>query len=122
LGHTFPYGSTAERAVGAVGGGRRRGRGRGRVGGHRMRLANKVVVITGTGDGQGRAAAVRFAAEGATLVGCDLNEDAAALTEEMVRQSGGTMLSVAPLDLTAEDDVRTLIETAVERFGRIDRL
>jgi meso-butanediol dehydrogenase/(S,S)-butanediol dehydrogenase/diacetyl reductase len=87
-----------------------------------MRLANKVVVITGTGDGQGRAAALRFAAEGATLVGCDLNPNAAALTEEMVRQAGGTMLSVAPLDLTSEDDVRTLIETAVERFGRIDRL
>jgi NAD(P)-dependent dehydrogenase (short-subunit alcohol dehydrogenase family) len=87
-----------------------------------MRLANKVVVITGTGDGQGRAAALRFAAEGATLVGADLNADAAALTEEMVRQAGGTMLSVSPLDLTSEDDVRTLIETAVERFGRIDRL
>ena len=45
-----------------------------------MKLANKVVVITGTGDGQGRAAARRFAAEGATLVGCDLNAAAAALT------------------------------------------
>lgn len=87
-----------------------------------MRLANKVVVITGTGDGQGRAAALRFAAEGATLVGCDLNATAAALTEEMVRQAGGTILSVAPVDLTSEDDVRTLIDSAVEGFGRIDRL
>jgi NAD(P)-dependent dehydrogenase (short-subunit alcohol dehydrogenase family) len=47
---------------------------------------------------------------------------AAALTEEMVRQAGGTMLSVAPVDLTSEDDVRTLIDSAVEGFGRIDRL
>jgi NAD(P)-dependent dehydrogenase (short-subunit alcohol dehydrogenase family) len=87
-----------------------------------MRLAGKVVLITGTGDGQGRAAAVRFASEGALIVGCDLNASAAAATEEVVRRAGGTMLSVAPLDLTSEDDVRALIDAAIERFGRIDRL
>jgi meso-butanediol dehydrogenase/(S,S)-butanediol dehydrogenase/diacetyl reductase len=87
-----------------------------------MRLADKVVVITGTGDGQGRAAALRFAAEGALLVGCDLNAEAAALTESLVQEAGGSILSVAPLDLTSEADVKTLVGRAVERFGRIDRL
>ena len=38
-----------------------------------MRLTGKRVIITGTGDGQGRAAALRFTAEGARVVGCDLN-------------------------------------------------
>jgi NAD(P)-dependent dehydrogenase (short-subunit alcohol dehydrogenase family) len=38
------------------------------------RLAGKVVVITGTGDGIARTAARMFAAQGASVVGCDLNE------------------------------------------------
>ena len=37
------------------------------------RLAGKIAVITGTAGGQGREAAVRFAAEGATVYGCDVN-------------------------------------------------
>ena len=39
------------------------------------RLADKVALITGTAGGQGRAAALRFAAEGATVAGCDVKAD-----------------------------------------------
>ena len=42
-----------------------------------MRLNGKVCVITGTGGSMGRAAALPFAAEGAAVVGCDTNPDAA---------------------------------------------
>jgi NAD(P)-dependent dehydrogenase (short-subunit alcohol dehydrogenase family) len=87
-----------------------------------MRLEGKVVIITGTGDGQGRAAALRFAAEGAQVAGCDLNAEAAVETESQVRAAGGTFLSIAPLDLTLEDDVAKLVATTVERFGRLDAL
>ena len=85
-----------------------------------MRLAGKSVIITGTGDGQGRAAALRFTAEGARVVGCDLNAGAAADTEALVQSSGGDFLSLAPLDLTAERDVETLVKTAVEHLGGLD--
>jgi NAD(P)-dependent dehydrogenase (short-subunit alcohol dehydrogenase family) len=51
-----------------------------------------------------------------------LNAEAAAETESQVRAAGGTFLSIAPLDLTREDDVAKLTETAVERFGRLDAL
>jgi meso-butanediol dehydrogenase/(S,S)-butanediol dehydrogenase/diacetyl reductase len=40
-----------------------------------MRLAGKVCFITGTAGGQGAAAAELFAAEGATVVGCDIKVD-----------------------------------------------
>jgi meso-butanediol dehydrogenase / (S,S)-butanediol dehydrogenase / diacetyl reductase len=86
------------------------------------RLSGKVVIITGTGDGQGRAAALRFVAEGARVVGCDLNAESAAETEDQVEATGGEFLSIAPLDLTLEDNVAELVATAVERFGRIDAL
>ena len=85
-----------------------------------MRLAGKRVIITGTGDGQGRAAALRFTAEGARVVGCDLNATSAAETEATVRGAGGDFVTVAPLDLTAEADVETLVETAVEHLGGLD--
>jgi len=42
------------------------------------RLAGKVVLISGTAGGQGRAAALLFAREGATIVGCDVKEAEAA--------------------------------------------
>jgi NAD(P)-dependent dehydrogenase (short-subunit alcohol dehydrogenase family) len=44
------------------------------------RLVGKVACISGIGRGQGRAAALRFAAEGARVVGCDLNAEEGART------------------------------------------
>ena len=55
------------------------------------RLEGKVALITGTGGGQGRAAALRFAAEGATVVGCDLKPAGADETLAMVHGAGGRM-------------------------------
>ncbi len=53
------------------------------------RLQGKVALITGTGGGQGRAAALLFAAEGATVVGCDLKTDGASETVDAVPAAGG---------------------------------
>ncbi|HXM06047.1 MAG TPA: hypothetical protein VN936_01220, partial [Candidatus Acidoferrum sp.] len=53
------------------------------------RLIGKTALITGTAGGQGRAAAVLFAAHGATVVGCDLNVEGALETARMVREAGG---------------------------------
>jgi meso-butanediol dehydrogenase / (S,S)-butanediol dehydrogenase / diacetyl reductase len=94
----------------------------GATGGRPGRLAGKVAVITGTGGGQGRSAAVMFATEGATIVGCDLKVDGAAETLELVRATGAHMDSTSPLDLTDEADVRTWIDDAVQYHGRIDVL
>jgi NAD(P)-dependent dehydrogenase (short-subunit alcohol dehydrogenase family) len=49
------------------------------------RLSGKVCVITGTGGSVGRAAALAFAREGASVIGCDVNVAAAEATVEMVR-------------------------------------
>src|SRR5438132_2070195 len=86
------------------------------------RFTDRVVLITGTGDGQGRVAARRFAAEGAHVVGGELNATAAALTEKLVRDDGHEMLSVGGIDLTDEADVERLVAAAADRHGRIDFL
>ena len=81
-----------------------------------------VCVITGTGGSIGRAAALAFAREGASVVGCDLNVDAAEATVELVRSQGGTMVSLQPCHLTKPADCETLVDFAVGTFGRIDVL
>lgn len=86
------------------------------------RLKGKIAVITGTGGGQGRAAAIRFAAEGARVVGCDVKVEGSNETVEMVRKQGGEMVSLEPLDLSEEDNVKRLIDFAVESYGDFDIL
>ena len=86
------------------------------------RLAGKVCVITGTGGSIGREAALAFAREGASVVGCDLNVDAAQATVERVRGAGGAMVSLHPCRLTAPAECQALVDLAVRTFGRIDVL
>src|ERR1700730_14678488 len=86
------------------------------------RLTGKVCVITGTGGSMGRAAAMAFAREGPSVVGCDLNVDAAEATMAIVRKAGGTMVSLQPCQLTKPADCQALIDFAVRAFGRIDVL
>jgi NAD(P)-dependent dehydrogenase (short-subunit alcohol dehydrogenase family) len=86
------------------------------------RLSGKVCVITGTGGSMGRAAAVAFAREGASVVGCDLNVDSAEATVQMVRSGGGTMESLQPCRLGNAAECQALVDFSVRRFGRIDVL
>jgi NAD(P)-dependent dehydrogenase (short-subunit alcohol dehydrogenase family) len=86
------------------------------------RLAGKVCIITGTGGSMGRAAALAFAREGALVVGCDLNVDAAEATVAAARADGGTMVSLQPCQLSKPADCQALVDLAVRSFGRIDVL
>ena len=86
------------------------------------RLAGKVALITGTADGQGRAAALLFAAEGARVVGCDLKTELAQETVELVRRAGGQMVSMQPLNLSDEAQVKAWMDFAVAEYGDFDIL
>src|SRR3546814_2724620 len=55
------------------------------------RLEGKRCLITGTGGGIGRASALWFAKEGAQIIGCDINEERAEITKQMVSDAGGKM-------------------------------
>ncbi len=87
-----------------------------------LRLSGKVCVITGTSGSIGRAAAVAFAREGASVVGCDVSVAAAEATAEMVRAQGGTMVSLQPCHLTEPSECQALVDFAVRAYGRIDVL
>ncbi len=86
------------------------------------RLADKVALITGTGGGQGRAAALAFTAEGARVVGCDVNVDGNEETVRLVEAVGGTMTGMQPIDLGDAEASKRWIEEAAACYGGVDVL
>lgn len=84
------------------------------------RLEGKVALITGTGGGQGRAAAVKFAEEGALVIGCDLFEDGNRETVATVEAAGGTITGMAPVDLSDPGAAQAWVEEAAAVHGRVD--
>ena len=86
-----------------------------------MRLAGKVVVVTGGAVGLGRAAATRFAREGAQVVVADVREDEGqALVEEL--KAGGFRAMFIPTDVSDQQAVTRLFEAARSSFERVDVL
>ena len=83
------------------------------------RLEGKVVLISGTGGGQGRAAALRFAADGAIIVGCDVSGAADAETAGLVTEAGGIMTTMV-CDLGDPAEAQAWVERAVSDHGRVD--
>ena len=84
-----------------------------------MRLDGKVAVITGTAGGIGRATALRFAEEGASIVGADVSAEANATTVELVEEAGGKMVGTI-VDVSEPDSVAELFELAETEFGHVD--
>ena len=78
-----------------------------------------VVLITGAMTGIGRATAFTFAREGARVVASGRHEaDGARLIAELSELGGEAVFVRA--DVRLEDDVRDMVDAAVERFGRLD--
>src|ERR1700688_4348396 len=81
------------------------------------RLEGKVAIVTGAGRGIGEATARLMALEGASVVAADLNRSEA-------ERVGGELQDavVAEVDVSDEESVIRMIDTAVEAFGGLDVL
>src|SRR5262249_24122783 len=90
-------------------------------GGRVTRLAGRNAIVTGAASGIGRAIAERFAAEGAAVLIADVQRDAGETVATAIRTGGGQAEFVAT-DVTAEADVRAMVDAAVARFGGLDIL
>lgn len=84
-----------------------------------MRLDGKVGIVTGANQGIGRAAAMRWAEEGATVVFSDIKEECR--THEEIEAKGGRA-STDIMDVRRAEDWTRLVDTTVERYGTVDLL
>lgn len=82
------------------------------------RHAGQVGIVTGAGRGIGRATAIRLAAEGARVIGCDVAEAALAETRSAMKEAG-VAADLVVADVTSQNDVERLVGAA---GGRIDIL
>ncbi len=84
-----------------------------------IRIEEAVVAITGASSGIGRAAALRFAAQGAKLVLVARRERALRALSDECRRRGGQAIAIAA-DVADEAALRGLVDRAVATYGRID--
>lgn len=87
----------------------------------RIDLRQKVVLITGGSRGLGLVLAREFAAQGARLALCARDEEELLNAQEDLRGRGAEVFAVR-CDVTAEAEVKEMVEAVSERFGQIDVL
>ena len=77
------------------------------------RLEGRGAIVTGVGSGLGRELARELAAEGARVLGCDVDDDRGRATMEQIG-------FYRHADVSREGEVEELVAEAVERFGKLD--
>jgi 3alpha(or 20beta)-hydroxysteroid dehydrogenase len=84
-----------------------------------MRFQDKTVLITGGAQGIGRAAAIRFASEGARVAIVDLPNADLKGCAAAIEGAGGKALAIAA-DVTKSGEIERYVATTAEKFGGID--
>ena len=85
------------------------------------RLEGKVALITGAGSGFGRATAILFVKEGAKVVVADYVAEGGEETVRMIKEAGGEAIFVNA-DVSKTEDVKRMIKTTVDNYGKLDIL
>ncbi|MEO6123497.1 MAG: SDR family NAD(P)-dependent oxidoreductase [Ilumatobacteraceae bacterium] len=85
-----------------------------------MRLSGKVALVTGAAQGIGKAAALRFALEGASVMCADIQESVESTAKE-IEAAGGTA-AFRVMDTTNAGLWAGTVEATISAFGRVDLL
>ncbi|MBE8720827.1 SDR family oxidoreductase [Sphingobacterium pedocola] len=82
-------------------------------------IKDKVIIITGASSGMGEAAAKHLATLGATVVLGARRSDRIEKLAKDIQEAGGKALAVTA-DVTNLEQIKKLVDTAVQQFGRVD--
>lgn len=84
----------------------------------------EVGIVTGAAGGVGRETVLKLQARGAAIVAADLNESGLAETAEAAQQAYPSAEKVVckRVDVSDDAEVRSLVATALETFGRVDKV
>lgn len=85
------------------------------------RLEGRTALITGASRGIGRGIALKFAQEGADLFLCATQMEKLKETKELASASGRT-IELYTVDVAERDAVETMVQKAIDSFGKIDIL
>ena len=85
------------------------------------RLSDKVAIVTGAARGMGAETAKTFYKEGGNVVLCDLQKDQIERKAKELDPNGARSLGLR-IDVTNPQEVKALVSTTVDRFGKIDIL
>ena len=83
-------------------------------------LTGRVAVIGGGSKGLGRACADSLAQEGTNLAICSRNAEELEAAAAEIRAAAGVEVLAVPGDLSRLEDIQRLIQTTVDRYGRLD--
>ena len=86
-----------------------------------QRLKDQVAIVTGGASGIGGATSRRLAEDGAKVLVTDIDMPTAEANAATIREAGG-IAEVLKADVSSHDDIRSMVQAAVERWGRLDIL
>jgi len=92
----------------------------------RERLEDKAAIVVGAGTegegiGNGKATAIQFAREGAKVLCVDLDESAAEITANMIKNEGG-QAEVCVADIVNSKDCERVVDSCLRHFKKLDVL